>query len=376
MVRKIAIFVLFALLSVNSIAQKVIQMENTNGVYRIACSVNGAKMKMIFDTGASSVSLSETMANFLYDNGYISKEDVLGTSKTQTADGSIHDNVVINIKDIEISGLHIKNVQAVVISSQNAPLLLGQTAIQKLGHISLNGDKLIINYYDGDYTDEEIEKLANDAEDYYNKERFNASIENWEKIKDYKDLTTYGYFILTDCCLRTNQYAKCIKYGKEWEKMYANEEPDGYSACILGNVATSLSSVGEEDKKRESLTYYEKAIQIDEKIGNSPCGTYHALALTYFELLDWDSCIKYSKKAIKGFMDRFKTSEREIETKGIDNRLIGVSLYFYARACVEKNDNSSADYLMKLSAKCNYELAIQYCNEHGIKYYSTQSLFE
>jgi len=55
---------------VNSSAQKVIQMESTNGVYRIACSVNGAKMKMIFDTGASNVSLSETMANFLYDGIY------------------------------------------------------------------------------------------------------------------------------------------------------------------------------------------------------------------------------------------------------------------------------------------------------------------
>ena len=76
---KRVVFILsIALLSINSIAQKVIQMENINGVYRIACSVNGAKMKMIFDTGASTVSLSETMANFLYDNGYISKEDVLG----------------------------------------------------------------------------------------------------------------------------------------------------------------------------------------------------------------------------------------------------------------------------------------------------------
>lgn len=99
--RRIMSIIFSALFPLCVFSQKVIQMESQNGVYRISCSVNGAKMKMIFDTGASKVSLSESMANFLYDNGYISKEDVLGTSKTQTADGSIHDNVVINIKDID-----------------------------------------------------------------------------------------------------------------------------------------------------------------------------------------------------------------------------------------------------------------------------------
>ena len=144
MIRKI-LAILVLIISINGSAQKVIQMENVNGVYRISCSINGAKMKMIFDTGASVVSLSESMANFLYDNDYITKEDILGKGKSTTADGSIHDNFIINIKDIEISGLHLKNVQAVVISSQNAPLLLGQSAIQKLGSITIEGNRLIIN---------------------------------------------------------------------------------------------------------------------------------------------------------------------------------------------------------------------------------------
>jgi hypothetical protein len=79
---------------------------------------------------------------------------------------------------------------------------------------------------------------------------------------------------------------------------------------------------------------------------------------------------------MKAFFIEYKTSENEINTKGIDNDIIGASLYYYALACVEKKDNSSADYLMKMSARCNYESAIKYCNEHGIKYYRTQSLFE
>ncbi len=80
MFRKI-LAALILIISINGSAQKVIQMENIDGVYRISCSVNGAKMKMIFDTGASRVTLSESMATFLYDNDYISKEDILVVCK-------------------------------------------------------------------------------------------------------------------------------------------------------------------------------------------------------------------------------------------------------------------------------------------------------
>lgn len=36
-------------------AQRVITMELDKGVYRVPCTLNGLKMKFIFDTGASSV---------------------------------------------------------------------------------------------------------------------------------------------------------------------------------------------------------------------------------------------------------------------------------------------------------------------------------
>lgn len=374
MYKRILILFVTFLITTLSYAQKVIQMENANGVYKIACSVNGAKMKMIFDTGASSVSLSETMANFLYDNGYISKDDILGSGTSRIADGSIVNNVIINIRDIEISGLHIKNVQAIVVSSQNAPLLLGQTAIQQLGKITLNGDKLIINNYEGDYTDAEIEKMTNDAENYYKSERYTASIEYWEKLKDYIDLTTYGYFILTDCCFRTNQLKKCIKYGREWEKMYKNEKPSSYTSSILGVIGVSLRLA--EGKIREGLSYLERAIQIDEIIGDNPCFNCYTVVLVYYELGDWDSCIKYSKKAMKGFFAEYDTSAKEIETKGIDNQQIGACLYYYALACKWNKDIGSANYLMKLSARCNYEEAIAYCLKNDIKLNYKQSLFD
>lgn len=136
---------LFVLIPLFLSAQVTITMEQDGGVYKVPCKVNGAKMKFIFDTGAATVCLSETMAMYLLENDYINRGDIVGSGKSQVADGRIVDHVRINIRDIEIAGLHINNIEAIVVEGQNAPLLLGQTAIQKLGVVSIRGNKLIIS---------------------------------------------------------------------------------------------------------------------------------------------------------------------------------------------------------------------------------------
>ena len=129
----------------NTNAQRRILMEKDGGVYKVPCTVNGAKMKFVFDTGAAKVSLSLSMAQYLFENGYLEKEDIIGSSKASVASGEIVDNIDIIIRDIEISGLHLKNVHAWISKSLNAPLLLGQTAIQKLGPVTIDNNYLIIN---------------------------------------------------------------------------------------------------------------------------------------------------------------------------------------------------------------------------------------
>jgi predicted aspartyl protease len=41
--------------------------------------------------------------------------------------------------------LHLYNVRASIKDQQNAPLLLGQSAIEKLGKVTIDGHKLIIH---------------------------------------------------------------------------------------------------------------------------------------------------------------------------------------------------------------------------------------
>lgn len=125
-------------------AQTVIQMVADQGVYKVPCEVNGLKVKMVFDTGAAAVSISENLAEMMLENGYLFSDDFGAKSKAITADGRIVDNTLVNLRTVMIGDIKLTNVTAVVIGGQRVPLLFGQSAIQKLGEVSIKGDKLYV----------------------------------------------------------------------------------------------------------------------------------------------------------------------------------------------------------------------------------------
>ena len=139
------LFILFVLIPCKVIGEIVVPMEKQeNGLYLIPCKVNGVPMKFIFDTGASTVNISMTEALFLYKNGHIQESDIKGTSHAQIANGEIVENTRILLHKIDIGGIEINDVDATVSHNLNAPLLLGQSAINRLGMIQLDGTNLII----------------------------------------------------------------------------------------------------------------------------------------------------------------------------------------------------------------------------------------
>ena len=108
------------------------------------CSINGLPLSFIFDTGASDVTISQVEANFMYKNGYLSDKDFVGKQHYQTADGNISVGTIINLDKINIGGLELRSVRASVVQSQNAPLLLGQSVLQRLGKIEIDNTKRVI----------------------------------------------------------------------------------------------------------------------------------------------------------------------------------------------------------------------------------------
>ena len=119
-------------------SQTVIKMSKENGVSVIPCKVNGLPLNFIFDTGSEDVSISLTEASFMLKNGYLNDDDIIGTSKFLDANGNINEGIVMNIREIEIGGLILKDVKASIVKNLKAPLLLGQSAISKLGKIQID----------------------------------------------------------------------------------------------------------------------------------------------------------------------------------------------------------------------------------------------
>lgn len=118
---------------------KTVRMRKMSGnTYLISCKVNGLPLDFIFDTGASSVTLSRKQAQFMLRNGYLSTSDIIGSSSYQTASGDIKTGMIVKLKKIEINGLILNNVEAAIINSDSAPLLLGQSALSKLGKIQID----------------------------------------------------------------------------------------------------------------------------------------------------------------------------------------------------------------------------------------------
>jgi aspartyl protease family protein len=116
----------------------VIKMTKEDGVYKIPILINGLNMVFIFDTGAGLISISNTEASYLYRQGKLSKEDILGKAEFIDANGDISVGTIIKLKEVTIGDRTIYNINASVVDNSIAPLLLGQSALEKFGKVSID----------------------------------------------------------------------------------------------------------------------------------------------------------------------------------------------------------------------------------------------
>lgn len=111
---------------------------------KVKCEVNGLPLHFIFDTGASDVTMSSVEATFMLKNGYLNESDLSGKQYYRTADGSIAEGVKVRLHNVGFAGLSLSNVKAGIVTNQSAPLLLGQSVLERLGRIEIDNDKMLI----------------------------------------------------------------------------------------------------------------------------------------------------------------------------------------------------------------------------------------
>lgn len=124
----------------------VLRMTKINGIYMIPVNVNGSEMNFVFDTGAGLISISNVEASFLYKNGKLDANDILGSEKFIDANGDISVGTIINLKEIALGDRKLYNIQASVVNNSKAPLLFGQSALEKFGKVSIDYNKGTITF--------------------------------------------------------------------------------------------------------------------------------------------------------------------------------------------------------------------------------------
>ncbi len=120
--------------------RNILEMEIQHGVRYLWIEINGIRLRFIFDTGASSICISPAEATVLYRQGTLQKDDILNVEYFQDATGKISEGTKVNLREVKIGNMILENVEALVIDNVNAPLLLGQTVLERFGRIEIDNE--------------------------------------------------------------------------------------------------------------------------------------------------------------------------------------------------------------------------------------------
>ena len=92
------------------------------------------------------ISLAE--ANYLYEKGRLTIDDILGTANSAIADGSIVENVVVRLHNVVIAGqISCGDIEAVVATNTQAPLLLGNGILNRAASYSIDNVNKTIRFH-------------------------------------------------------------------------------------------------------------------------------------------------------------------------------------------------------------------------------------
>ena len=295
-------------------AEVRIHMEKEAGVYKVPCQINGLKMKFIFDTGAANVSISSTYAEMMLENGYLVESDFKGTTQSILADGSVVDNVVVNLRKVEIGGQTIENVTALVVPSQNAPLLLGQSVIQRLGKVSIDGDYLVIHNANI-YTEEEIEAIYKKAEDLIEHEVYSEALKYYKIVYEYwgEDTSPWVLYSMGICYSNLEDKDSAEKCHSKAIELDDGENEDGILFDIYSKLSGIIHVKGDYYKSLEYSMLMLKYATTDIERAKA----FNSIASDYWQQNKFSDAVSYATKAINTY--KLIMRKQKLSTNGSEN---------------------------------------------------------
>ena len=110
---------------------------DNDGHFRTNTIINGRSLRMLVDTGASMVAISHTDAEKL---GYHFMDSAFNRSG-KSATGKVR-FVEVNIPEMTVGNITLKNVSTAIIDRSQMPPLLGMTFISRLKKMEISNNML------------------------------------------------------------------------------------------------------------------------------------------------------------------------------------------------------------------------------------------
>lgn len=313
-------------------AQNVIKLNpQSDGRYTIDATVNGVGVKTYYAAENWFASVSSTTYLFLYENGYIENADVNGVTVLKMPDGSTVKAGSFVIRNLRIGNIIVQNLPAFVLTKQNVPLIVGNSAFDCFGEVVQDGNRLLV--YDGTVLVEETQEPEPDEADL-----LKAAVQEYLDAKDYASA------------------AKCFDalYEKGELNMY-NEYQYAMVLNIMGRsedcIALCEKWLGDNLGRAMVLDYW----------------MYDALGDCYARKKDVTKSIGNYEKAVATYCKLFNTSEKEIKKSKFKDETLSYTLYDLGRQYASVNIGKT-EYYMALAAKSGNQAAMDFCDSVHIRY--------
>jgi aspartyl protease family protein len=120
--------------------RRVALSANAEGHFVADASVNGSRVTLMVDTGATTVALTDATARRLGIYPLKSAYDV----RLSTANGTVM-AARVTLREIRLGGLSVRNVTAVVVPGNALPVdLLGMSFLSRLAKFEIAGRQLVL----------------------------------------------------------------------------------------------------------------------------------------------------------------------------------------------------------------------------------------
>lgn len=256
-------------------------------------------------------------------------------------------------------------MQAVVISGQNAPLLLGQTAIQKLGSITIEGNRLIINDAVGNLSDAQIEKFGKELDYYLNNDNYRAALDVLEKVEMGRGLNSYGFRNKAYCLTQINDHQECINTCLRWNRYSGNDKTQDDKAVCYTWLCESYMGL---EQYSEAIKWGEKAVLVSKNNLNRVPWDYLNLCWCYLYKENYSSAINYGKQAVSSQLKKLKSSSSNVLKGLVRDGDLNWMYYTLANCYILSGDLFSGAEYMIHSAMMGRREAIKYCLDNNIDY--------